>query len=107
MARIIRAGNQWELLTLSEEQKAMLLDGLLKENASLLSICVKEAEKLDYGTLKNPSIDQVFQAGLALFNSLATKSFSRFQDAEVIKTFNEKDQARLVQAVAEAGGSRV
>ena len=107
MARIIRNGNGWELLTLSKEQKAKLLENLRAENNELMKQCIRDAIDI-CATCNGKSWTQaVGDVANSLFDKLATKSYSRFAEAEVVKTFNEKESAQLVKAVAENGGSRI
>ncbi|RLF29230.1 MAG: hypothetical protein DRN14_02585 [Thermoplasmata archaeon] len=78
----------WEWVTLSDEEKAKLYDKLIYENGRLFVIAYNEAKKIKDEIGIHES--QILHVAIALFDKLATQSFSAINSELERKIFMEK-----------------
>ena len=105
--RIIKTVNGYELVSIHPDDAKKFRDKLTVENANLLERCFELVASANETKDWQLEQDGVATLAAALFSTLALKMYSVLKDAEDIKVFNEKEQARMVCAANSQGGSVV
>jgi len=87
--KIIRNGQGYEIVRLVPEEREKVLQALARENAGLFGVCLVDAAKALDGLTRDS--DLVVQAACALFDKLATASYTVLADAVTEKAHRLKN----------------
>ena len=79
MEKVFKNGTRWERVSLTDADKLEVIEKLAEDNKAIMEVCIRDAQKI----LQNCEFQS--QRGLvtiavALFDKLATASFTAFQE---------------------------
>lgn len=100
--RIIKNGEGYELIQLDQKLRNRVLTNLRKRNLTIMKQCVKDIRVIfgkDVLKLCDPSAIQI---ACALFEKLATKSFTELSQAETRVVHEIKEAGKMQRKAAEA-----
>lgn len=98
--RIIKNGSGYELVELDRKLKNRLLRNLRQRNKTLMKKCIEDAEKLCAVPAFEASPYAVMTIATALFDKLASKSFTELCAAETRVTHELKETWKMQKQAA-------